>query len=873
MKMWQKAGYWGRIAAVVVLLGGVACGDDAVENGEQNDWNIGDNQNQQPNGENHQPNGENQQPNGEQNANDGQNDPVENTNPPLPVEITEVTVEPAQFSLHPGERRALTATVYDETGETVDGLDLSWESDDESVATVDDDGTVTGVDEGSATVTVSVAELSDTAEVTVFEKTWRQIVAGGGTSCGVDFDGDVYCWGSDFHGASGQPGEVPTLNSEPVPVALGISAVGVTVGALHYCAWDEAGQTYCWGFNQFGQAATAPSATTVIPSLVDGQTFSDVQATGQYSCGLTYDGEIHCWGSNHSGELGAGEADFAVSPVHIPFEEPMVDVGMGHAHACGVSASGDLYCWGRNHVGAVDPGVIADQILEPTEVDLGETVVEVVAGATTTCALTDEGEVVCWGFNARGELGRDVPLEAIVGPGVVETEARFVQLSLMGHSICGLTTDDEVFCWGENRFGAMADGSFEDRSTPVAVGGAERWTSVSAGNSHVCGLDAEGDGWCWGSNAFGEAGDQRSLRRMDPEPVEGEELRFDGLVSGNFNLCGFEHEGDGIYCWGRNEHFQHQTERPGHVSEPQPLSGWVPDELVLGDAFACGIEFDDEAGEVQCWGSNGQGRLGVESAPWGTADPVAVDSNEEFAALDAGNIHACAVSDANEIYCWGGNDTGQVGSDAGTDQMSPQLVDAGESFVDVATGLDHSCGLTDEGALNCWGANEQGQLGQGSTSATEGPGEIDYEDEFVDVEAGNHYTCGRTDDGEIACWGIAMYFTGVPGATFDDEPLVFEGEWKQLEAGPAVVCAIDDEELYCAGWDADGWIAGNPDSPVDDMTHVDVGHDVEDVVVGPSYVCTADTDGVAHCFGHDAWGILGDGSAVTHLEPVRVAAP
>ncbi len=844
--------YW-RLMIIIMLVCLVGCGGDATSNDDENDWNIGTNntsENQNQNQNQHQ----------NQNTTSGPQD---------------IAVSPEALSLAIDESVTLNAVVTDDTGGAVEGAEIDWESDNDSVATVDSSGVVTGVAEGGTTVIASVGELSAQAEVVVSHKNWRHVETGAGVTCGVTWQGELYCWGSDFHGASGQQGQVAAQNSEPVLVPIGSSIVGVAVGHVHYCAWDENGQTYCWGFNQLGQVGTTPSESILVPTSIGGQTFSKVDASGQYSCGVTDDGEIYCWGSNFSGELGQSNgADLSPTPVQVPLDGEMIDVSTAPAHACAVEAEGSIYCWGRNFAAAVDPTVVTDQILGPTEVDIGEPAVAVNTGVTSSCALTQSGELHCWGYNASGEMGRDTSLDAVLSPGAVEADAPFVEASSMGHTVCGVTDTEDALCWGENRFGALGDGGFDNRSVPAEVPGGQQWSTVSAGNSHACGIDTTGDLWCWGSNAFGQAGDGRSMLRMELEPVANDELRLEGLVTNNFNMCGFERGTDDVYCWGRNEHFQLQTDRPGHNSVPEPLPQWAPEQLALGDGFACGIEFgDSSAAPVRCWGQGEEGRLGTGIGEQTALEPTDVDSDEDFVQVAAGNTHACATSDDGEIYCWGSNQAGQTGAPAGDAETRPHLVDSDQAFLSVAAGLDHSCGLTDDGEIYCWGSNEAAQLGFGTDSATEQVGQVDYEYEFTEVAVGNQFSCAITADSDLVCWGQGVYFTGVPGSLYDDEPLVLDGDWEKLEVGPAVVCAVSDEQLYCAGWDQDGWIDGQPASAVQEMAHVDFGVAVDDVAVGSSYVCVADTDGVTSCLGHDAWGVLGDGAPIHHLEPVRTENP
>ncbi len=80
------------------------------------------------------------------------------------VPVTGVTLDKTELSLVKGESAELTAVVEpeDATDKTV-----TWESSDEKVATVDENGKVTAVGGGKAVITVKAGDKSATCEVTV----------------------------------------------------------------------------------------------------------------------------------------------------------------------------------------------------------------------------------------------------------------------------------------------------------------------------------------------------------------------------------------------------------------------------------------------------------------------------------------------------------------------------------------------------------------------------------------------------------------------------------------------------------------------------------------------------------------------------------
>ncbi len=84
-----------------------------------------------------------------------------------------------------------------------------------------------------------------------------------------------------------------------------------------------------------------------------------------------------------------------------------------------------------------------------------------------------------------------------------------------GHS-CGVTTLKKAYCWGDNEYGSLGDGTTTDRHVPTAVKGGLFWDAVVAGWRPTCGVVPSGKGYCWGQDAVG---DGTGLQRTTPTPV------------------------------------------------------------------------------------------------------------------------------------------------------------------------------------------------------------------------------------------------------------------------------------------------------------------------------------------------------------------
>lgn len=152
---------------------------------------------------------------------------------------------------------------------------------------------------------------------------WVQVAAQQYHACGLDADGQAFCWG---YNGSGQLGDGTTVQSaRPVPVVqpAGTRFTRIAVGPEQTCALDTVGQAYCWGEDGptlLGDPG-APFEVTA-PERVQGDLrFSKIVLTslgtkGTWVCGITTDRRGYCWG--RKGEyLGDREAVGGVGPEPI----------------------------------------------------------------------------------------------------------------------------------------------------------------------------------------------------------------------------------------------------------------------------------------------------------------------------------------------------------------------------------------------------------------------------------------------------------------------------------------------------------------------------------------------------------------------------
>lgn len=144
--------------------------------------------------------------------------------------------------------------------------------------------------------------------------------------------------------------------------------------------------------------------------------------------------------------------------------------------------------------------------------------------------------------------------------------------------------------------------------------------------------------------------------------------------------------------------------------------------LVAGRDFACALHSTEGSGEVYCWGGNATGQLGrgaTFTTSMAAADRVLIGGEVlgevTLVAASAAASHSCAIRLDGTVVCWGDNDDGQCGSAASNPAAEATAVPGITNAVQVATGSGHSCAVDATGHVFCWGANTSGQLGAGST--------------------------------------------------------------------------------------------------------------------------------------------------------------
>jgi len=338
---------------------------------------------------------------------------------------------------------------------------------------------------------------------------WLQVAAGETHTCGISTAKNLYCWGSNNAGQSGDGTTEPRLGMHRVGAAGVWSRV--SAGLHHTCGITTAKNLYCWGSNASGQVGNGTNNSPRLSLYRVGGTgvWSSVSAGESYTCGITTAENLYCWGFNSTGQTGDGTVTTPrLSLFRVGAAGVWSSVTTGGRHTCGITTAKNLYCWGSNNSGQVGDGTIDTPRLSLYRVGGTGVWSSVTAEGRHTCGITTGKNLYCWGFNSSGQVGDGtiatprLSLYRVGGAGV------WSSVTTGDSHTCGITTGKNLYCWGSNNTGQTGDGTITTpRLSLHRVGAAGVWSSVGAGAAHTCGITAAENLYCWGLNSDAQVGD------------------------------------------------------------------------------------------------------------------------------------------------------------------------------------------------------------------------------------------------------------------------------------------------------------------------------------------------------------------------------
>ena len=369
------------------------------------------------------------------------------------------------------------------------------------------------------------------------------------------------------------------------------------------------------------------------------------------------------------------------------------------------------------------------------------------ADPTPVIAFPFSTDLWVWGANGQGELGTqgngdiDHPTrQALLPVGTLSSRLAagdgFPQVG-GAHSLA-VDRNQNLWAWGLDTFGEVGDGGGGSVLQPVQVCDAGQAapctaflggiTATSAGGFHSLALDIFGNVWGWGYNDWAQVGGTCTLMdigicspRAVPVPV-----RNNALFAQLHQACGLP----------------------------------IATAVAAGGLHSLAL---DACGVVWAWGLNSSGEAGINSTDGIVrfATPSVFPAGTRITAIAAGGDHSLALDSQGNVWAWGNNDRGQLGtSDQDTlrSRVPVKLpFPLNTRFTKIAAGALHSLAIDSNGNLWAWGANDKGQLGNGTNIDSFGPTNVSFPagtPRITTIAAGGRHSLAVDANNNLWAWGF-----------------------------------------------------------------------------------------------------------------------
>ena len=650
-----------------------------------------------------------------------------------------------------------------------------------------------------------------------------QITAGNDFTCARLVSGKVRCWGQSSFGKLGLGN---TTDNEGM-VSLGEKAVDISSGDDHTCVLLASGKVRCWGRNIVAQLGNNDIHNSIgddeLPSSVDTLPLSkkvvDIESGRGFSCTLLVDGSLRCWGGNHHWGLGLGNnfastiglehersantriggseaalyPRFSFSP-EIIVENTSIQFDSSSSHAKDTIST---YLWDfgdGNTSSLVSPShtyaTSGDFTVSLTLTDsLGNTSVrnrnlKILSSNPEPFFPTDQS------FAMEQDKTLAFDLEEAIDNDNSLTYS-LVQLPEQGTLTDCLDGSDDLSCEYTPSIGftgivpfAYKASDGESDSIPHSTVNMEVYEKkpivleVSSFADHSCVLFSNKKIKCWGHNGSGQLGYGHTMDLGERDALETDFIDVGGDVLqvevGLEHTCTLLTDGL-IKCWGKGLYGALGSGDFRDITSPAeeiPFSvGFKVVQIAAGGNFTCAL---GEYGLVKCWGRNDSGQLGLghtrglgnnfDTRP---ASLEVVDLKARAVRIRAGNDHACAVLENDNLKCWGVNRDGKLGlghtDNIGDDETLDTVanVSVGGGVSDVALTYGNTCALLTDGKVKCWGnGGYRNSLGRESQYQIDimdpvGVTPLDIDGEVKKLSYSDSHVCVLLENRSMTCWGYS----------------------------------------------------------------------------------------------------------------------
>lgn len=589
----------------------------------------------------------------------------------------------------------------------------------------------------------------------------------GDTIVAVKDDGTVWAWGKNKYGQVGDGTRIErTTPTQVLGITTAIKAAA-NDGASAVLLKD--GTVQAWGARLWGSIADGSPQGTILSTadanavvltphkIANLDQVTDLSGANWTFGALRNDGSVWMWGGNWTGALGNGKQEWTSEPVKAALPKPAKALSVGWGFVLAVDRDGDVWGWGTSMVGNL--GALARGVhLTPERIPGLSAAAGVAAGWSSSWILLANGLVMAMGQNDGGQLGTGDFNERINPDWVVNTsgtgyfnaldtspapsnqrpQPNVIVSQEQGEAPLTVTFQSNA----SDTDGSIASVVWKTSDGQTASGPEAAFTFKSVGTKQIWTIATDNQGMR--SGAISTVKVNTSLAPTPAKPA----LIYNG------STVGLRTDGR-LFAWGSGYNLG-SGKTVDNDANPIPVDPSIGSAKALTAAGNTTLALLAN-GQLLSWGFNGAGILGSgTSEPWSYGFvPTNVVLPLAAKAIAGGNDqHALALLSDGNVWAWGNNDRGQLGTTTPTaDQALPISVAGLPSINSIAANDGASFAVDAAGNVWAWGRNEDAELGQGNT---------DIYHQIVKVPAlppVEHLSCGGRSciafckNGEIWGWG------------------------------------------------------------------------------------------------------------------------
>jgi len=652
---------------------------------------------------------------------------------------------------------------------------------------------------GNGTTTASSVPVATDTSGVLNGKTLVSIATGTSHSCTITTEGRAYCWGSGaFLGTGTNTASTIPIGVNMAGALAGKTLLSLSISSSYTCGVASDNNGYCWGINSVGQlgnnssvAANAPVVVTRTGALT-GLSLLSVEAGINHTCVVASNNQSYCWGANAYGQLGDGTVTNVLTAVasNVMTKATLI-VTIG-----GISASNPQLVSSTSITANTPFSTSGSKNVSITQYDsqtatlangytyIAPPAISNLTPSTGSVAGGDTVTITGTGFDASTKIRLDDAYLSSVNL-VSDTIITFItptqtsgrNVEVIVEDAMGQQSDSSYFNYTDI---AMTIFSVSPDSGPITGGGAVTITGtnftigikdisqITAGSNFACGV-YNGDAYCWGlANRLGSgtAGSTVPVAVTKTGVLAGKTIKQ--IDAGGSHTCAIASD-DQAYCWGIGTNGQlgnastSNGNAPVAVSKAGALAGKTIKSISAGDSYTCAIASDDKA---YCWGNNGSGQLGTSTTSQSSI-PVAVATGaltgKTIKSISASSISTCVIASDDQVYCWGTNTSGQLGTGNTNLSYTPIAVVktgafAGKTIKSISAGTSHACAIASDDLPYCWGDNNVGQMGTGDNADVSVPTAVVVGGALTSktikkIELGGNGSCSVASDNKAYCWG------------------------------------------------------------------------------------------------------------------------